>query len=363
MAAFNVPSAAAAATRLPARPSDRIMTDTQRRGIVPMGTRDYESQRLDFPIDRALIDELLALWKVAFDLDLADEIPQFLGRELHANRDVLFLARRNDRVVATCRLTQSRLDPRLGYLSEVATAPDHRGHGLAGDLCRRAADAFDDAGGHACFLGADNQAAARIYARLGWRRLPNTNVMLRVAPPATPEEFLVDHVRRGLDRELAIRPGGPELRVPIIPAIVTPHDWIALDANAAILSTRSVCQKSCVGLYPRYDRLRQPDGWFALVRDDQAVLGLASAARRDQDLWIVDAFTHVHYSAWLQPLYRRAADLAKRRHPAAVCATCEQDDPLKAAALDRLGFRRTDRTIPLEHDPQILTLRLYEIPT
>ena len=54
---------------------------------------------------------------------------------------------------------------------------------------------FRDEGGEVLFLGTVNPAAARVYNRLGWRRLAGSTVYANVTADLSPEEFLVDWFR------------------------------------------------------------------------------------------------------------------------------------------------------------------------
>ena len=77
----------------------------------------------------------------------------------------------------------------------MATSPDARRSGIATQLSRQARDDFGERGGQALFLGTGNPDAARIYFRLGWRKLAGANLMVNVMNGDSPEEFLVDYFR------------------------------------------------------------------------------------------------------------------------------------------------------------------------
>ena len=201
----------------------------------------------------------------------------FSADETAHNRNIIHLTTRAGRVVGTCGTTRSRTVRALGGFGEVATEPDQRGRGIATELCLRAVEEFREEGGEVLFLGTGNPAAARIYHRLGWRKLAGAQVMANVTSGASPEEFLVGWFAE--PAPVAIEPASAAARVPIIPLMVSPHDWQVLDANAGMLSTRYAVQGSCMGLYRRYGYVIQ-DGrgaWFVAVAEDGRVVGQSTA--------------------------------------------------------------------------------------
>ena len=131
----------------------------------------------------------------------------------------------------------------------------------------------------------------------------------------------------------------------MIPLLLTPHDWIALDANASMLSTRYYTQLSCEGLHPRYQALTPCGAWYALVRSDGAVVGLASAERLDDGTCCVDAFTHANcQDESLAPLYHAVRNATIAWNPRTTYAACAKDDVLKASTLRQLRLKPTERS-------------------
>jgi GNAT superfamily N-acetyltransferase len=97
-----------------------------------------------------------------------------------------------------------RCNPALGGLGEVATVKRFRRRGIASDLCGLARDEFRKLRGRVLFLGTGNPDEARVYHRLGWRKLTGTNVMALIAGGEWPEAFLSEY----------FRPGGPQSSSP-----------------------------------------------------------------------------------------------------------------------------------------------------
>ena len=229
------------------------------------------------PLDAGLTEELIDFWDGIFGDGYQADRPSYAGDERDFNRDTFYLLEQGGRTVGSSHLTTAVGNPELSGLGEVATAPQCRGQGIASRLCWAARDDFLAAGGQALFLGTVNPTAARIYHRLGWRKMPGSTIWALIASGESPESFLVDYFRAS--DEVGIEPGSPAQRVPMIPLIITPHDWWVLDANVELYSTRYIEQNSCMGLYPRYAKLVEQGAgaWFAARTRDGRLVGLASA--------------------------------------------------------------------------------------
>jgi GNAT superfamily N-acetyltransferase len=298
-------------------------------------------QELDIPVADDRADSLLAFWEPFFGPSCKEQAPILAGQEVKANRDRLFLAYEHGQLAGTCHLTISEATPHLGGLGEVAVAPAFRRRGIAAALCAQAREVFRAQGGQALFLATHNPEAARVYHRLGWRKLAGANAMLWTLERESPEEFLVDHFQN--QDQLIVTRGTPTDRLAMIPLLVNPHDWHILDANLGMFSTRYAVQKSCMGLYPRYAGLRKNgDGdWWAARTSLHRVVGLATAKRDTRGQHFVDGFLHrrwmAHWTALVQPALRWASE-----HGAPVIragVACVDED--KLARFQALGFAAT----------------------
>ena len=150
---------------------------------------------IEVPLQQDLADELIEFWADIYGTPLDVPREMLLGDETDHNLHTLYLARRGHKLAGTCLLTVSKAVPMLGGLGEVATASASRRTGIATELCSQAVEDFRARGGQAFFLGTVNADAARVYHRLGWRKLPGAGVMLNVTGRKSPEEFLVDYFR------------------------------------------------------------------------------------------------------------------------------------------------------------------------
>lgn len=317
--------------------------------------------KIVIPVDPGLADELLGFWREIFG-DLPDVDPAALaGHDAEHNRYYLYVTRNGERLAGTCMATHSKKAPSLGGFGEVATAPDLRGRGIGTRLCRQAVEDFKDAGGTALFLGTENPAAARIYHRLGWRKLASTIVHANIAGDDTPEAFLVNYFRqRGVS---TVEEGTPSDRVPMIPLIVTPHDWRVLDANLLLYSSRYCLVRSCMGLYPKYDALAKDDrgAWFAAHSGGGRVVGLSTARLDGSGGCQVDGFTHQGFGDAWERLVTMAAAWGETRVVRAVWAAVSAEDEERQAMLEAMGFRKTGPAREFDMDGRLVGAARMEL--
>ena len=317
--------------------------------------------RFEAPLEPGLTRELFDFWISIFGepMDLPAEV--FLGAELEQNDNIVYVARREGRLAGTCGMTVSRQVPGLGGFGEVATDPALRRSGIASALCAQVVDEFRGRGGEALFLGTGNPGAARIYHRLGWRKLAGANVMANITSGDSPEGFLVDYFR-GLG-PVEVRPASPEIRIPIIPLLVSPHDWQVLDSNAGMFSTRYATQHSCMGLYRRYGDVAA-DGrgaWFVAVTADGRAAGISTARLQASGGCRVDGFVHSScLDAWYD-LVNAAIRWAEAAGAQPVTADVSIEDEDKRALFEGLGFSRAGRGLPFDLDGREVVSETLEL--
>ena len=305
---------------------------------------------VETPIDPPLVEELFEFWVAIFGgpIDVTPEA--LLGHEGPEARLAVYLRRIDGGLAGACLLATSTGLPSLGGFGEVATSPRFRRRGIATELCRRAVDDFRERGGQALFLGTENPGAARVYHRLGWRKLAGANLMANVSDGRSPEEFLVDYFR-GLG-PATVRAGTPADRVPMIPLLVSPHDWHVLDSNVGMMSTRYAVQGSCLGLYRRYSALAKEGrgAWFSAVTEGGHVVGL-STARLDRDGGCrMDAFTHGAHLRSLGDLIQAASGWGSATGASPLWTAVSAEDEEKRSLLQSAGFRSIGPAEPLDVD-------------
>ena len=160
----------------------------------------------------------------------------------------------------------------------------------------------------------------------------------------SPEAFLVDYFRERGSAEVTL--GTAADRIPIIPLLLSPHDWQVLDANVSRMSTRYTTLTSCMGLYPRYQALTQ-DGrgaWFSARTHRGQSVGLATVRIDDTSHKAqVDGFTHHNfYSVW-SDLIEAAIRWGTDRGASVMRAVVSLEDEEKQALFASLGFGQTGK--------------------
>ena len=298
------------------------------------------------PLPVALLDELCLFWERTFSTSYSEFRPALGGAEAEHNRDVVWVMREDGDLAGTCHLTTVRCNPSLGGLGEVATLKRFRGRGFASELCGLARDEFRKLGGRALFLGTGNPDAARVYHRLGWRKLTGTNVMALIAGGESPEAFLLEYFRPG--GATVVESMTPAARIPMIPLLVSPHDEVMLDANAGMVSTKFAVQHSCMGLFPKYERLtrRGRGASFCAYTDEDRLVGLSTAKVDDSGFCVVDGFVHGScIEAW-EGLIRAALDWGTGAGASDFSADVANDDEDKRRGFEGLGFETAGRRQP-----------------
>ena len=317
--------------------------------------------RHETPLDVDLVDELMDLWLPIFveGIDLTRDA--LLGEEMPDARITVYTRRIGDRLAGACLVACSDSMPSLGGLGEVATSPAARRTGIATALTQQALDDFRDRRGQALFLGTVNPAAARIYHRLGWRKLAGARLMVNVLNGDSPEDFLVDYFREIRGEVVSVRAPTPADRAPLIPLLASPHDWQVLDFNVGMTSTRYAVLDSCLGLYRRYAAI-EGDGrgvWFCSGTNGGNVVGLSTARLDGHGGCRIDGFTHRVHPAFWQALIHAAVDWSVGRKASHIYADVSVEDEDKLTLFESLGFSHA-----IEGDPfdlggrQVGTVRL-----
>ncbi len=303
--------------------------------------------RVEAPLEPDLVDELFEFWVSNFVFPV-DITPQDLLEGDPAERMTVHLRRLSGKLAGACLMATSKGLPSVGGFGEVATRPEFRRRGIATELCRHALDDFRAGGGQALFLGTDNPDTARIYYRLGWRKLAGADVMANISDGRSPEEFLVDHFRDL--GPVTVRAATVADRAPMIPLLVSPRDWQVLDSNAAMFSTRYAIQNSCMGLYRRYSTVAR-DGqgaWFIAVTEGGHVVGLSTIRLDGNGGCRVDGFTHKSYLGLWGELIQATTDWGEGRGASSFSATVSAEDEEKQSLFESIGFRGTGPGEPFD---------------
>ncbi len=313
------------------------------------------------PFDSLAVREMYDLWEMAFGPDIAPDITfdPLSGAEKNANDFRVYRVFIADQLGATAIVVAPIALPELGALGEVATHPEFRNRGLASGLCEQLLEDFQCQGGEAMFLGTVNPNAARIYERFGWSHIPDTKLMVNLAGNETPNEFLKSYFT-DLDTPEA-QVGEATSRIPIIPLIVSPHSWSVLDANASIFSPRVESQASCLGLYNRYQTLRNESRgeWFTLVADSGKVLGISSAVHVEGKRFQVDGFCHESYAGMFGELIQTAISWCSDQGATQIIARLSSMDEEKQSLFESVGFHKQRLDGTFEHGNQKVDAVVY----
>ena len=299
-------------------------------------------QRFETPVQEELARELFDFWEEIFGPEDPDiPIGVFLGDEADHNRHVVLFERDNGNLAGTAGIMTPRANREFAGVGEVATRPDYRGQGIANRLCQQALDEFAEQGGEVVFLGTENPAAARIYHRLGWRRIAGSTVYANVVNGTSPEEYLVDYFRT--PSPVNIVAGDASLRVPMIPLLLTPHDWQVLDGNlpTPMVSTRYAMLNSCMGLCRKYYYLVKRDDaeWFGAKTSGGRLVGIATAFIDAENICHVDGFVHKRFNASYKLLIDAAIEWGRERNATRFAARICAEDIEKRALFGDFGFR------------------------
>ena len=306
--------------------------------------------RYEAPIEANLVDELFDFWLPIFDGEIDFTPDALLGAELPHSRITVYTRRIGGELAGACLVASSPGMPALGGLGEVATSPEARGKGIATALTRQALDDFIARGGKALFLGTVNPAAARIYHRLGWRKLAGANLMVNVLSGESPEEFIVGYFRGIRNETVKVRLPSPGDRAPMIPLLASPHDWQALDFNTGMMSTRYAVQNSCLGLYRRYAAIAG-DGsgaWFCAGTDGGHVVGLSTARLDGKGGCRMDGFTHSDHTGTWQALIQTAVRWGAENSAGHVYADVSVEDEDKWPMFESVGFKDSGEGISFD---------------
>ena len=156
----------------------------------------------------------------------------------------------------------------------------------------------------------------------------------------SPEEYLVDYFRT--PSPVNIVAGDASLRVPMIPLLLTPHDWQVLDGNlpTPMVSTRYAMLNSCMGLCRKYYYLVKRDDaeWFGAKTSDGRLVGIATAFIDAENICHVDGFVHKRFSDSYHALITAAIDWGQQRDSTGFITRLSVEDEEKKTKFEGLGF-------------------------
>ena len=199
------------------------------------------------------------------------EAPQLMGAEVTANKDIVWEAWEGDQLLGTIHVTIPRCCPTICGLSAMATHPSARGKGLGRILFAKIIEEFESQGVTTAFLGTSNPIAAKLYHSLGFSFLSGSHVMVRYHKGDTVDFCRDQYVPIRTDCRLL--KDDSAIRIPMIPLTLMGGNTKVLDVNTGLFHRDFVTQRSCMGLYPRYDALLKNGGHFYAAFDEDSIMG------------------------------------------------------------------------------------------
>lgn len=221
------------------------------------------------------------------------EAPQLMGKEAAVNKDIVWEAWEDDQLVGTIHTTIPKISPTICGLSAMATHPSVRGKGLGRILFAKIIEEFESQGVTTAFLGTSNPIAAKLYHSLGFSFLSGSHVMVRYHHGDTVD-FCREHFSP-VREDCSILKDNSTIRIPMIPLILLGGNTKVLDVNTGLFHRDFVTQRSCMGLYPRYDTLLKNGGHFYAAVDEDGVVGailstMPTEAGTRADFYCCDGF-------------------------------------------------------------------------
>ena len=247
------------------------------------------------------------------------EAPQLMGQEVAVNTDIVWEAWEGDQLVGTIHTTIPKSFPTICGLSAMATHSSVRGKGLGRILFAKIIEEFESQGVTAAFLGTSNPIAAKLYHSLGFSFLSGSHVMVRYAKGDTVD-FVREHFT-SVRETCNITKDDSAIRIPMIPLVLMGGNTTVLDVNTGLFHRDFVTQRSCMGLYPRYDALLKNGGHFYAASDEDGILGAVLSTMPTEtgiraDFFCCDGFTSLLPKLFAQcqeDIYLQIADCDTRK--------------------------------------------------
>lgn len=209
------------------------------------------------------------------------ETRQLNGSETPFNEDIVYLAYEGDTLQGMIHATIPHKAPYLAGLSAMFTTPAARGKGLGRILFGKIVEEVSQRGVRLALLGTGNPIAAKLYASFGFGFSPGAHVMARFSQ-GNMVDFVQDYYQQAKG-EITVSRGDPSLRITIIPLVLQKNLGFILDINTGIFNSLVIAQRSCMGLFPRYEVLREHGGDYAMAFDEAGTLGAVSSVAPQED--------------------------------------------------------------------------------
>lgn len=307
-----------------------------------------ELKRMIAPFDASKVLEYL---EKIFGIEerLLEEC-QLNGSEAEFNRDIVYLAYEEDTLLGAIHATIPLNAPYLAGLSAMFTTEAARGKGIGKILFGKIVEEVSMQGARLTLLGTSNPVAAKLYAKFGFGFCPGSNVMVRFS-----EGNMVDfnrdyyHEMRGTAK---ISRGNPSMRIPMIPLVLQTDFPLILDINTAIFHSSTITQRSCMGLFPRYEALRNRGGDYFMAFDEAGTLGaVGSVAPQDNGSFRADFFSLPSFASVIPAMIHTIEENFGNVYFEIACS-----DKIKERILKENGFKTIGEEICTAGDLMIQTI-------
>ena len=228
---------------------------------------------------------------------------QLSGSEAAYNTDIVYLAYEKETLLGMIHATIPCHAPYLAGLSAMFTTEAARGKGIGSLLFERMVDEISARGVRLSVLGTSNPVAAKLYTNYGFGFCPGSHVMARFSE-GHMVDFVRDYYRTMVGKAEVIR-GNPSMRIPIVPLVLQNEFGLILDMNANIFNTSIVTERSCMGLFPRYEAIRIGGGEYYMAFDEVGTLGaVCSVSPQENSFFRGDFFALPSFKSVIPDMIR-----------------------------------------------------------
>jgi len=232
---------------------------------------------------------------------------QLNGSETAFNQDIVYLACENETLLGMIHATIPLRAPYLAGLSGMFTTEAARGKGIGKILFGKMTEEVAARGVRLAVLGTGNPVAAKLYSKFGFAFLPGSHVMARFSQ-GDMVDFAQDYyrMRRGT---ATVSAGDPSMRIPIVPLALQKDFGLILDINTEIFNSSTITERSCMGLFPRYEALRKRGGDYFMAFDEAGTLGaVGSVSPQDDGTFRADFFHLPSFAPVVPDMLQRFED-------------------------------------------------------
>jgi len=307
-----------------------------------------EITRYDVPFD---YKEIVDLWAEVFGIDEARlEEVQVDGSEVEYNRDFVYVAKDSGVILGVIHGTIPIDYPTFCGLSGMCTTNEARGKGVGRELFAKISNDLEQMGVETAFLGTSNMIAAKLYANNGFAFYPGTYIMYRQRCGGIVDlqkEYLTETFGK-----YKIVDGNQSFRIPVIPLVLNSQSGMICDVNTQI-SINVFIQKSCMGLYPRYLKLKEKGGHYFGALNERGLLGAMASVMPTDKGFRCDFFWSGNFGDAVLQLIEKCRDVVGEVY--FQLADCDTE---KIKMVETLGYTSTENA-DIEHNKCWISAKIY----